>query len=95
MGRLFLRYIEAESVHCCALCATHLAAHDQVVSRQFRGRHGDAWLFGDVINVNDGPPEKRLLLTGLHVVADIYCNGCDTRLGWKYVEAYEEQQKYK
>lgn len=58
MGRLFLRYIEAESVHCCALCATHLAAHDQVVSRQFRGRHGDAWLFGDVINVNDGPPEK-------------------------------------
>jgi len=27
-------------------------------------------------------------------VADIYCNACDTRLGWKYVEAFEESQKY-
>ena len=34
-------------------------------------------------------------MTGLHVVADIYCNACDTRLGWKYVEAFEESQKYK
>ncbi len=42
-----------------------------------------------------GPQENRLLLTGLHVVADIYCNACDTRLGWKYVEAFEETQKYK
>ena len=29
------------------------------------------------------------------MVADIYCNACDTRLGWKYVEAFEESQKYK
>ena len=28
-------------------------------------------------------------------MADIYCNACDTRLGWKYVEAFEESQKYK
>ena len=41
------------------------------------------------------PGPQRLLLTGLHVVADIYCNGCDTRLGWKYVEAFEPSQKYK
>ena len=48
-----------------------------------------------MVNVNSGPTENRLLLTGLHVVADIYCNGCETRLGWKYVEAFEESQKYK
>jgi len=47
------------------------------------------------VNVTTGPRENRLLLTGLHVVADIYCNCCDTRLGWKYLEAYEETQKYK
>ena len=29
------------------------------------------------------------------VVADIYCNACDTRLGWKYIDAFEESQKYK
>jgi hypothetical protein len=95
MGRLFLQYVEAETVHCCAACGTHLAAHDQIVSKAFQGRHGRAFLFGSCINVNDGPPEKRLLLTGLHIVADIYCNACDTRLGWMYVEAYEEGQKYK
>ena len=28
-------------------------------------------------------------------MADIYCNACETRLGWKYVEAFEDSQKYK
>ena len=95
MGRVFLRYIEAETVHCCAACRTHLAAHESIISKAFQGRHGRAYLFGDVVNVNAGPKENRLLLTGLHVVADIYCNACETRLGWKYLEAFEESQKYK
>ena len=95
MGRLLVQYIESETVHCCAACGTHLSGHDQLVSKAFQGRHGRAFLFGDVVNTNDGPPDKRLLLTGLHVVVDIYCNGCEARLGWKYVEAYEEAQKYK
>ncbi|CDI97587.2 fad NAD binding oxidoreductases [Echinococcus multilocularis] len=34
-------------------------------------------------------------LIGLHLVADIYCECCDTYLGWKYEEAYEPSQKYK
>ena len=56
-----------------------------------------------------GRPELELALVGRRatcpkpvppcsppkVVADIYCNACDTRLGWKYVEAFEESQKYK
>ena len=95
MGRVFLRYVEAETVHCCAACRAHLAAHEDIISKAFQGRHGRAYLFADVVNVNSGPTENRLLLTGLHVVADIYCNACDTRLGWKYVEAFEESQKYK
>uniref|UniRef100_A0A6T0DRN4 Protein yippee-like n=1 Tax=Chrysotila carterae TaxID=13221 RepID=A0A6T0DRN4_CHRCT len=95
MGRLFLQYVDADVVHCCASCGTHLAAHDTIVSKAFQGRHGRAYLFSDVINVNTGPEENRLLLTGLHVVSDIFCNSCDTRLGWKYIEALEENQKYK
>ena len=95
MGRVFLRWVDAETVHCCAACRAHLAAHESIISKAFQGRHGRAYLFGDVLNVNSGPTENRLLLTGLHVVADIYCNSCDTRLGWKYVEAFEESQKYK
>lgn len=28
-------------------------------------------------------------------VADIFCNVCNTNLGWKYEMAFEEGQKYK
>jgi len=37
------------------------------------------------VNVGCGPAEERVLLTGLHAVADIYCECCKTTLGWKYV----------
>lgn len=39
------------------------------------------------VNVGCGPAEQRLLLTGLHSVADIFCQSCKTTLGWKYVSA--------
>ena len=29
--------------------------------------------------------ENRLLLTGLHTIADIHCVACDANLGWIYV----------
>ena len=34
-------------------------------------------------------------VSGLHAVADIYCDCCKTTLGWKYEQAYESSQKYK
>lgn len=37
------------------------------------------------VNVNTSAAEERVLLTGLHEVADIYCDCCKTLLGWKYV----------
>ena len=37
------------------------------------------------VNITLGPKEERLLMTGLHTVADIYCTCCNTVLGWKYV----------
>lgn len=39
------------------------------------------------VNVACGQAEERILLTGLHAVADIYCECCKTPLGWKYVSA--------
>nr|CAI5855231.1 unnamed protein product [Callosobruchus analis] len=47
------------------------------------------------VNVGCGPAEERVLLTGLHAVADIYCECCKTTLGWKYEHAFESSQKYK
>ncbi|XP_061999666.1 protein yippee-like At4g27745 isoform X3 [Rosa rugosa] len=56
---------------------------------------GRAFLFSHAINVVQGPKEDRRLITGLHTVADVHCSDCGEVLGWKYVKAYEQSQKYK
>nr|XP_027216272.1 protein yippee-like 2 [Penaeus vannamei] len=63
--------------------------------QSFQGSQGRAYLFNSVVNVGCGPAEERVLLTGLHAVADIYCECCKTTLGWKYEHAFESSQKYK
>ena len=40
-------------------------------------------------NVGLGTKEERMLMTGLHTVADIFCGSCGGCLGWKYLEAFE------
>ncbi|XP_024133704.1 protein yippee-like 2 isoform X2 [Oryzias melastigma] len=65
------------------------------ISKSFQGSQGRAYLFNSVVNVGCGPAEERVLLTGLHAVADIYCENCKTTLGWKYEHAFESSQKYK
>ncbi|KAG8168679.1 hypothetical protein KVR01_001428 [Diaporthe batatas] len=49
----------------------------------------------NLVNVSVGSPEKRSLVTGIHVVADITCATCAVKIGWKYVDAREHAQKYK
>ena len=79
----------------CVHCRAHLANHDELISKSFQGSQGRAYLFNSVVNVGCGPAEERILLTGLHAVADIYCDCCKTTLGWKYEQAFESSQKYK
>lgn len=35
------------------------------------------------------------LSTGVHTVADIFCMGCNDRVGWYYHKAADLSQKYK
>jgi len=35
------------------------------------------------------------MLTGRHIVRDVTCKKCDTKLGWVYEFATEENQRYK
>ncbi|OBS63492.1 hypothetical protein A6R68_07900 [Neotoma lepida] len=60
-----------------------------------KGTSSTVTLCLDRVNVGCGPAEERVLLTGLHAVADIYCENCKTTLGWKYEHAFESSQKYK
>ena len=43
----------------------------------------------------DGKPEERTLTSGLHRVCDISCVKCENVIGWKYIWAEDETQKYK
>ncbi|KAL8154331.1 hypothetical protein V2J09_012091 [Rumex salicifolius] len=46
-------------------------------------------------NVTIGELDRRMMMTGLHTVADIFCVGCGSILGWRYETAHERSQKYK
>jgi len=49
----------------------------------------------NLVNITVGKHEERQLVTGMHTVADISCAGCGTVVGWKYIDAQDERQKYK
>ncbi|XP_033371174.1 protein yippee-like 4 isoform X1 [Parus major] len=86
--RTFRSYLpRSHRTYSCVHCRAHLARHEELISKSFQGSHGRAYLFNSVVNVGCGPAEQRLLLTGLHSVADIFCQSCKTTLGWKYVSA--------
>lgn len=95
-AKTFQAYLDScHRRYSCVHCRAHLANHDDLISKSFQGSQGRAYLFNSVVNVGCGPAEERLLLTGLHAVADIYCENCHTTLGWKYEQAFELSQKYK
>lgn len=95
MGRIFLEYLTAKTYYACKKCDAHFVDQKDLVSKSFHGRTGKAYLFDNVINLNYGPAEEKSMMTGLHVVKDIKCRQCGTKIGWTYVQAYEESQKYK
>ena len=47
------------------------------------------------ICVNFSDAQERVMLTGRHIVRDVSCKNCDTKLGWIYEFATEENQRYK
>ncbi|CAD5221811.1 unnamed protein product [Bursaphelenchus xylophilus] len=96
LKKTFQAYLpEGARTYNCAHCRANLADHNELISKSFQGSQGKAYLFNSVVNISCGPAEERILLTGLHEVADIYCECCKTTLGWKYEHAYDASQKYK
>ncbi|KAL7083096.1 hypothetical protein ACP275_14G140700 [Erythranthe tilingii] len=82
-------------LYSCYNCRNHVALHDDIVSKEFQAQKGRAYLFSHAVNVFTGRKEDRQLMTGMHTVADINCRDCKHVLGWMYVKAYEDSQKYK
>ncbi|KAK9131860.1 hypothetical protein Scep_011388 [Stephania cephalantha] len=94
MGRVFLVELEGR-VYRCKFCRSHLALADDLVSRAFSCRRGKAYLFNTAVNITIGTSEERMMLSGMHTVADIFCCCCGQIVGWKYEMAHDKTQKYK
>ncbi|KAK2594386.1 hypothetical protein QQS21_007892 [Conoideocrella luteorostrata] len=103
-GNFFARRLSrnAPDILRCTTCSTNLALASQIISKGFTGRYGRAFLVAppgstkdSLLNIRIGRSEDRQLVTGWHVVADICCATCGRKLGWKYVDAKEQSQKYK
>lgn len=95
MGMTHAEFLSSNRIFGCMKCHAHLTTIDSLISRQFNGQHGKAFLFDKVVNVNFGEPEDRHMTTGMHTVRDIRCDKCHTILGWKYDRAYVSSEKYK
>lgn len=55
---------------------------------------GRAFLFNKVVNLVYSEVQDRVMLTGRHMVRDVSCKNCSTKLGWVYEFATEENQRY-
>ena len=81
-----------------------------MISTRFTGATGRAFLFNkvrrdlgrlqvnsttQVVNLNLSEVMDRVMLTGRHMVRDVYCKNCDAKLGWMYEFATEDNQRYK
>ncbi|MCJ1307337.1 hypothetical protein MMC25_000983 [Agyrium rufum] len=95
MGLMYNVYLNSDRIFGCKNCKTHLADHQAIMSRSFRGQHGKAYLFDTVVNITAGEPVERNMTTGRHVVRDIFCKQCKENVGWKYDKAYEKVEQYK
>lgn len=85
-----------------AFCTSRYHAYMLVIAplttldlQNFRGQHGKAYLFNNVVNITTAEPVERNMTTGRHIVRDIMCRQCKETVGWKYDKAYESSEKYK
>ncbi|KAK3944602.1 peptidylprolyl isomerase [Diplogelasinospora grovesii] len=95
MGLAYNTYLNSSRIYGCQKCKAHLANHEDIISRNFRGQHGKAYLFNNVVNILTGDPNERVMTTGRHIVRDIMCRQCREVVGWKYDKAFESSEKYK
>ena len=61
----------------------------------FQGQSGPAYLFEDVSNIFiDDFEQDKVMTTGRHRIKSIRCAGCNSPIGWPYIKAYPDTQKY-
>jgi len=87
--------LSGKKVWSCKSCGIHIADHRDVHSKNFTGKNGEAILFNSAVNVTQGEPVEKQMLSGKHLVSDIKCNNCGDYVGWTYQKAFTPENKFK
>ncbi|XP_014206168.1 protein yippee-like 5 [Copidosoma floridanum] len=95
MGVVFVEHMNGSRLYSCLHCYTNLSNRSQLISTRFTGGSGRAFLFRKVVNVKFSKAMDRIMLTGRHIVRDVSCKNCNSKLGWMYEYAHEKSQEYK
>ena len=95
MGRIFLQNMGGTRIYTCTQCGSYLTTRKQLISKQFTGATGRAYLFGKCVNLEYSAMQERQMLTGRHIVRDVACKKCGAKLGWMYEFAVHPDQRYK
>ncbi|KAK2992777.1 hypothetical protein RJ640_023290 [Escallonia rubra] len=82
-------------LYSCSNCRNPVALRDNLLSKAFLAKTGQAFFFSHAMNIVVGQKEEKQLMTGHFTIADIYCSKCGEVLGWKYLRAYDARQKFK
>ena len=51
MGKIYKYFNKGSYVYCCKKCGTDISSRDDLVSKNFRGKTGEAYLFNKAINI--------------------------------------------
>ncbi|XP_006886711.1 PREDICTED: protein yippee-like 5-like [Elephantulus edwardii] len=92
MGRIFLDHIGGTRLFSCANSDTILTNRSELISIRFTGR---AFLFNKVVNLQYSEVQDWVMLIGRHMVRDVSCKNCNSKLRWFYEFATEDSQRYK
>ncbi|GFU01584.1 protein yippee-like B0546.4 [Nephila pilipes] len=95
MGVTFCEHLGGRVIYKCVKCGTYLTHRGKLVSTRFTSSNGPAWLFKEVVNVHHDNAVSKNMVTGRHIVRNVYCNSCSEQLGWFYEMTFTSGQEYK
>lgn len=87
--------LDGHPVYSCNRCRNPITLRHNLLSKAFKARSGDAYMFSEAMNVVLGVKREAQLITGRYVIADVSCRNCGEVLGWKYLKAFDDSQRSK
>lgn len=74
-------------IYSCKYCGVDFCYESDLISKSFHGKTGQAYLFNKAVNIFVGPQSEKDMMTGKHIVVDVYCVQCKIVIGWSYVSS--------